>query len=155
VARALRDAGYDAPIYIHGALRRLCDYYESQGVALGTLEDATVERGGRRTFAGAVVLAPPSAFGAVWVRRFADPLIGFASGWMRVRARVRQRGAELPLIISDHADWDELTSVIAELAPSEVWVTHGREEALVRWCSLNGIAARPLHLAGFEDEAES
>ena len=61
---------------------------------------------------------------------------------------------ELPLILSDHADWDELTDTIAELGAGEVWVTHGREEALVRWCELNGIAAKPLHMVGYEDEAE-
>jgi putative mRNA 3-end processing factor len=155
VARAIKDGGHDGPVFIHGALRRLCDYYESRGIALGDLQDATLGRGARRDFAGTVVLGPPSAFGATWIRRFADPLVGFASGWMRVRARVRQRGAELPLVISDHCDWDELTAVIGELRPKEVWVTHGREEALVRWCALNGIVARPLNLVGYEDEPEA
>lgn len=152
VIRLLRDAGYDAPVYVHGALRRLCDYYVSRGIDLGAIEDATATRGDR--FAGAVVLAPPSAFGSTWMRRFSDPLIAFASGWMQVRARARQRGVELPLVVSDHADWDELTATLAELAPGEVWVTHGREEALVRWCALAGMAARPLHLVGYEDEPE-
>jgi putative mRNA 3-end processing factor len=155
LARALRDGGHDAPIFVHGALRRLCDYYESQGIALGDLPNATIDRGTKRDFAGAIVLGPPSAFAATWVRRFADPLVAFASGWMRVRARARQRGAELPLIVSDHCDWDELTAVIGHLRPAEVWVTHGREEALVRWCSLQGIPARPLHLVGYEDEPEA
>jgi putative mRNA 3-end processing factor len=154
VIAELRAAGWDAPIHVHGALRRLCDYYAAQGIDLGRLEDATVTRGGRERFAGALVLAPPSAFGATWIRRFADPLPAFASGWMRVRARARQRGAELALIVSDHCDWGELTGTLAELAPAEVWVTHGREEALVRWCALNGLAARPLNLVGYEDEAE-
>jgi putative mRNA 3-end processing factor len=153
VIHLLRDAGHDSPIYLHGALRRLCDYYVSRGVTLGDLPDATVARGTARDFAGAVVLGPPSAFAATWVRRFADPLIAFASGWMQVRARARQRGVELPLVISDHCDWTELTATIAELAPAEVWVTHGREEALVRWCALRGLPARPLHLVGYEDEA--
>ena len=103
VIRLLRDAGYDAPVYLHGSLRRLCDYYASRGVALGELADATVARGTARDFAGTVVLGPPSAFAATWVRRFADPLVAFASGWMQVRARARQRGVELPLVISDHA----------------------------------------------------
>jgi putative mRNA 3-end processing factor len=155
LARALRDGGHDAPIFVHGALRRLCDYYESRGIALGDLPNATIDRGTKRDFAGAIVLGPPSAFAATWVRRFADPLVAFASGWMRVRARARQRGAELPLIVSDHCDWDELTAVIGHLRPAEVWVTHGREEALVRWCSLQGIPARPLHLVGYEDEPEA
>jgi putative mRNA 3-end processing factor len=154
VIRLLRDAGYEAPIYLHGALRRLCDYYESRGVALGDLADATVARGMAKDFAGAVVLGPPSAFAATWVRRFADPLVAFASGWMQVRARARQRGVELPLILSDHCDWTELTATIGELNPAEVWVTHGREEALVRWCALQGVPARPLNLVGYEDEAD-
>ena len=71
---------------------------------------------------------------------------------MRVRARARQRDVELPLIISDHADWDELTATVAELSPGELWITHGREEALTRWAELEGISARPLALVGYEDE---
>jgi len=59
---------------------------------------------------------------------------------------------ELPLVISDHADWDELTATLKEVAPSEVWVTHGREDALVHWCMTRQIAARALELAGREDE---
>ena len=154
VISLLRAAGYDAPVYIHGALRRLCDYYADRGIDLGRLEDATIPRGAREQFAGTVVLGPPSAFAATWIRRFADPLPAFASGWMQVRARARQRGVELPLIVSDHCDWDDLTATLTELAPSEVWVTHGREEALVRWCALHGLSARPLNLVGYEDETD-
>ena len=73
---------------------------------------------------------------------------------MRIRQRAKQSGVELPLILSDHADWDELTATIAEIDPAEVWVTHGREEALVRWCALRGTPARPLHMVGYEEEAE-
>lgn len=154
VIRLIRDAGYDQPIYIHGALAKLCDYYESQGVALGQLEPATVETGSKRDFSGAIVVGPPAAFADRWARRFPDPVACFASGWMRIRQRAKQRGVELPLIISDHSDWDELTDTITETGAGEVWVTHGREEALVRWCELNGIAARPLHLIGYEDEGD-
>jgi putative mRNA 3-end processing factor len=74
---------------------------------------------------------------------------------MRVRARARQRQVELPLILSDHADWDELTSTIADLRPQELWITHGREESLARWAELAGIAARPLDIVGYEDEEEA
>ena len=154
IIRLIRDAGYDAPIYIHGALDRLCSYYASQGIDLGRLEPATVDRSDRGDFAGAVVVGPPSAFVERWARRFPDPVTAFASGWMRIRQRVKQRGVELPLIVSDHSDWDELTETIAETGAGEVWVTHGREEALVRWREINGIAARPLHLVGYEDEGE-
>ncbi|MCP3056477.1 ligase-associated DNA damage response exonuclease [Aurantimonas marianensis] len=154
VIRHLREAGYDAPIYIHGALTKLCDYYRSQGVDLGDLRPATIQGGNKGDFAGAIIVGPPSAFADKWARRFPDPVSCFASGWMRVRQRARQRGVELPLIISDHCDWEELTDTIDEIAPAEVWVTHGREEALVRWCELRQLRARPLHLVGYEDEAE-
>lgn len=154
VIALLREAGYNETIFIHGALEKLCSYYESVGVPLGPLQPATVDDGGTALPAGAVVVAPPAAIDDRWSRRFADPLACFASGWMRIRQRARQRGVELPLIISDHADWNELTRTIRDTGAGEVWVTHGREEALVRWCELNGIAAKPLHLAGYEDEAE-
>ena len=76
----------------------------------------------------------------------------FASGWMRVRARARQRGVELPLVVSDHADWDELTSTVKEIAPGQLWITHGREEGLLRWAELEGVPAKALALVGYEDE---
>ena len=154
VIRMLRDAGYDETIYLHGAMEKLCRLYEEEGIALGDLAPATVERGNKGDFEGAVVICPPSATTERWARRFPDPVVCFASGWMRIRQRAKQSGVELPLILSDHGDWDELTETIEELKPGEVWVTHGREEALVRWCELNGIAAKPLHLVGYEDEAE-
>ena len=76
-----------------------------------------------------------------------------ASGWMRVRQRAKQRGVELPLVISDHADWDELhRRPSPSWRRSEVWVTHGAEEALVRQAALMGYRARALSLVGFEDE---
>ncbi|MCO5063949.1 MAG: ligase-associated DNA damage response exonuclease [Rhizobiaceae bacterium] len=154
VIRLVRDAGHDAPIYLHGALQKLCDYYVSEGIDLGRLEPATVESSRKGQFEGAIVLGTPSAFSDRWARRFPDPVAAFASGWMRIRQRAKQRGVELPLIISDHSDWNELTSTIVETGAQEVWVTHGREEALVRWGELNGIAARPLHLVGYEDEGD-
>ena len=154
VMRLLRDAGYDRPIYIHGAMAKISDYYQSQGIDLGQLEPATVESGSRTDFAGAVVIGPPSTFADRWARRFPDPVSCFASGWMRIRQRAKQGGVELPLIISDHGDWYELGVTIRETGASEVWVTHGREEALVRWCELEGLTARPLHLIGYEDEGQ-
>lgn len=150
----LRESGYSAPIPIHGAVQRLCEYYQARGLDLGPLEPATTDDTAAAPRAGAIVIAPPSAISDRWSRRFADPVAAFASGWMRIRQRARQRGVELPLIISDHADWTELTRTIIDTGAEEVWVTHGREEALVRWCELNGIVARPLHLTGYEDEAE-
>jgi putative mRNA 3-end processing factor len=154
VIRLLRQAGWDQPIYVHGALERLNALYEAHGVDLGPLPPATTA-GAKAGFEGAIVLAPPSAIADRWARRFPDPVTAFASGWMRVRARARQRAVELPLILSDHADWSELTATIAELRPQELWITHGREEALARWAELNGVAARALALVGYEDEEEA
>ena len=152
VIRLLREAGWDKTIYVHGALERLNRLYEDHVVELGPLEPATVAT--KQDFAGAIVIGPPSALQDRWSRRFPDPVQAFASGWMQVRARARQRGTELPLVISDHADWDELTATVDELRPGELWITHGREEALARWSELNGIKARALALVGYDDEEE-
>jgi putative mRNA 3-end processing factor len=124
--------------------------YEAHGVALGPLAPATGDS--KTKFAGDIILAPPDAIADRWSRRFADPLPVFASGWMRVRARARQRHVELPLVISDHADWDELTDTFREIHPEEIWLTHGEEEALLRWAAINGQQARALSLVGYGDE---
>lgn len=153
VIRLIREAGYDRPIHVHGAMARLNALYEAHGVDLGPLVPATDERR-RSDLAGEIVIAPPSAMADRWARRFADPIAAFCSGWMLVRARARQRGVELPLVISDHGDWGELTGTLSELRPSEVWITHGREEALARWCELEGLKARALALVGYDDEEE-
>ncbi|MEM1307708.1 MAG: DNA ligase-associated DEXH box helicase, partial [Pseudomonadota bacterium] len=75
-----------------------------------------------------------------------------ASGWMRVRGRARQRGVELPLIISDHVDWPDLLATIEEVQAPEIWVTHGREDAIVHQIGLMGLTGRALRLVGREDE---
>jgi len=155
----LREAGWERPIYVHGAFERLNALYGEFGVDLGPLlpaTEATSDKSdlGKSDLAGEIVIAPPGSLADRWTRRFADPVAAFASGWMRVRARARQQRVELPLVISDHADWDELTTTLAELAPGEVWITHGREEALARWCELHGLAARALALVGYEDEED-
>jgi putative mRNA 3-end processing factor len=153
VIRLLREGGWDRTIYVHGALEQLNRLYQDHGVDLGPLAPATGEKG--QDFAGEIVVCPPGALADRWSRRFADPVSAFCSGWMSVRARARQRAVELPLVISDHADWDELTATLAELAPSEVWITHGREEGLLRWCELRGQPARALALVGYEDDEET
>jgi putative mRNA 3-end processing factor len=152
VIRLLREAGWDRTIYVHGALERLNALYQKHGVDLGPLEPATT--GKKTDFAGQIIIAPPSATQDRWSRRFPDPVSAFASGWMQVRARARQRGCELPLVISDHADWDELTQTVDEIRPGELWITHGREEALARWAELHGVPARALALVGYEEEGD-
>jgi len=154
IVRLLREAGYESPIYMHGAMDSMNALYERFGIDLGPLAAATTDK--KKDFAGAIVIAPPSSIDDRWSRRFADPLPAFASGWMRVRARARQRQVELPLVISDHADWNELTATLSEIQPGEVWITHGNEDALLRWCALNDRKARALSLVGYDaDEGES
>lgn len=153
VIALLRQAGYDAPIYLHGAMETITHYYQSRGIDLGELRPAMGVK--KAALAGTITLAPPSATADLWTRRFPDPVTAFASGWMRVRARARQRGIELPLVISDHADWDGLTATIAATGAGEVWVTHGQEDALVHWCKTQGLRARPLDLVGYGEEEEA
>ena len=152
VIAMIRTSGYDNTIYLHGAMEKITRYYESRGIDLGPLE---LVRGAKKAdLAGHITLCPPSAMGDLWSRRFPDPVFAFASGWMRVRARARQRGVTLPLVISDHADWDGLTATIAATGASEIWVTHGQEDALVHWCTSRGLKARPLDIVGYGDEDE-
>jgi len=153
VIALIRAAGYDKPIYLHGAMETITRYYVSRGIDLGELRlvrDAT-----KAELAATIAICPPSALQDRWTRRLPDPVSAFASGWMRVRARARQRGVELPLVISDHADWDGLTATIAATGASQIWVTHGAEEALVHWCGTKGLEARPLHIVGYGDEEEA
>jgi putative mRNA 3-end processing factor len=148
----LRQAGWDTPIWLHGALDSITRYYAAR-MDLGTLRP--VRGAAKAELAGAIALCPPSALKDVWTRRFPEPVTAFASGWMRVRARARQRGVELPLVISDHADWEGLSATIAATGAGEVWVTHGAEDALVHWCEARGLKARPLRLVGYGEEDEA
>lgn len=147
----LRQRGYDRPIYLHGALSALCRLYEKLGVSLGPL--VPVADVPPATLTGQIVMCPPSALADRWSRRMGEPITAMASGWMRVKQRAKQRGVELPLIISDHADWDELLQTLDDVGAPDVWVTHGREEALVHVARQKGIRARALSIAGYEDEA--
>ena len=146
----IHEAGYDKPIYMHGAIQRLTEFYQSRGIALGDIRPVDLDE--RKSLGGAIVICPPSAMQEAWSRKFPDPVTAFASGWMRVRARAKQKGVELPLVVSDHADWNDLGRTIRETRAEQVWVTHGAEEALVHWCETQGIAARPLRLIGYGDE---
>ena len=153
VMALIREAGYERPIYIHGAVEKITEFYEAEGIPLGEVRKVVAAE--RKSLGGEVVICPPSATQDVWARRFPDPVTGFASGWMRVRARARQKGVELPLVISDHADWDDLLATIREVQAGEIWVTHGEAEALVHWCGTQGLRAKPLHLVGYGDEGEA
>jgi putative mRNA 3-end processing factor len=129
----------------------MCNLYGELGIDLGQL---ALVNDAPNKLPGEIVLCPPSALQDRWTRRLTDPVTAFASGWMRVRARARQRGVELPLVVSDHCDWPELVQTIGDTGAEEVWVTHGREDALVHQIGLMGKRGRALALVGFEEEGE-
>ena len=150
--RVIRDAGYDKPIYLHGAVMALTELYQKLGIDLGDVRP--VAGTDQKSMLGGIVMCPPSALGDRWSRRFGDPVNAFASGWMRIRGRARQRGIELPLVVSDHVDWPELIQTIAETGAEEIWVTHGREDALVHYLATLGRKARALALVGRDEGSE-
>jgi putative mRNA 3-end processing factor len=152
VIALLRDAGWDAPIYLHGAMIRLCELYVERGIPLGDLRPSLEV--GKDDLKGQIIIAPPSAIKDRWSRRLPDPVLAVASGWMSVKQRAKQGGVELPLVISDHADWNELRQTIADTRASKVWVTHGREDALVCHCQQQGLEAEPLRIEAYEDGEE-
>jgi len=151
----LRHAGYEKPIYLHGAMEKFTRYYQQRGIDLGDVQ--LVKTLAKSDLAGSITLCPPMSLHEIWSRRFPDPVTCLASGWMRVRARARQHLLQLPLVISDHADWAGLTRTIGQTGASEVWVTHGQEDALVHWSIAQGLRARPLDIIGYgeEDDADA
>ena len=140
----IRKHGYTEPVFIHGAMKPLCDLYRSFGYELGELVQVTPKM--KKSTAGKIVLCPPSAIADKWSRGFVSPMTCLASGWMRIRQRVKQRQVELPLIISDHADWIELTKTVREVGAKDIWVTHGQEDALVHYARSIGLNSAPLSL---------
>ncbi|MEN9938072.1 MAG: hypothetical protein RLZZ387_4651 [Chloroflexota bacterium] len=136
-------AGLDpgiGPIFVHGALIQLTDDYRASGVALpDTRYTGEAERG--FDWSRAMVLAPPSAHGTPWMRRFGAAASGFASGWMRIRGTRRRRAIDRGFTLSDHADWPGLLGAIRATGAERVWVTHGYTAVLTRWLQEQGYDA--------------
>jgi putative mRNA 3-end processing factor len=132
-------------------LIKLCEYYQENGIDLGEWIPVS-EINDLKSLKGELVLAPPSALNDRWSRKLPEVMTAMASGWMQIRARSKQRRAELPLIISDHCDWPELIQTIKEVNPAEVWVTHGREQALVHQAQNMGYKAKALSLVGYDED---
>jgi putative mRNA 3-end processing factor len=148
----LRRAGIDEPIYLHGSQYHHCEAYQELGVNLGELR--SVESCLGETLKGAIVFAPLNVLFQDYADRILDPISTSASGWLRVRSKSFMGSCELPLIISDHVDWPELTQTIEEVNPEEVWVTHGSEEATIHWCRSHQRRAKALSLVGRGDGEE-
>jgi len=149
-------AGIDpsiGPIYTHGAVEKLTQVYRTAGIPLAqTIHAATA---GAPDWSRALILAPPSANGTPWMRRFGPLSTGFVSGWMRIRGARRRRSLDRGFVLSDHADWPALLSAIDSTGASSVWVTHGYRRPLVRWLSEKGLQAQAVdtRFEGEQDEA--
>jgi putative mRNA 3-end processing factor len=156
-------AGVDpsiGPIVCHGAIESLNRVYRAAGVTLPDtvlLSDATRAAPDRQALSRALVLAPPSAAGTSWLRRFPDPSDAFASGWMALRGARRRRACDRGFVLSDHADWPGLQQAIVESRAQRVFVTHGQVAVMVRWLGEQGIeaGALPTQFEGDEGEADA
>jgi putative mRNA 3-end processing factor len=152
VLAGLRDSAV-GPIYTHGAIERLNRDYRDSGVAIAdTTYAGALPRG--HDYAGSLVLAPPSAGGSLWLRRFGAISTGFASGWMRIRGARRRRSIDRGFVLSDHADWPSLLATIEATGAERVWVTHGYREPLERWLSERGLQAESV-ASRWEGEGEA
>ena len=149
---ALRDDPI-GPIYTHGAVERLNRDYRDSGVAIAPTTYASgLPRG--HDFSGSLIVAPPSAAGSMWLRRFGAISTGFASGWMRIRGARRRRTLDRGFALSDHVDWPSLLGVIDATGAERVWVTHGYREPVVRWLAERGLDAQAV-ASRWEGEGES
>lgn len=148
-------AGDGAPILLHGAVDRLTEVYREEGVALPETSYATVERS-KADRGTALVIAPPSAGGSNWMRRFGPTSTAFASGWMLVRGNRRRRAADRGFVLSDHVDWPDLLTTIQESGAQRVGVTHGFTDVVVRYLTEAGLDAWevPTRYTGSDDGAD-
>ncbi len=139
-------AGLDpsiGPIYLHGAVETVTRAYRHSGVSLPATQPASVEPR-KHSFAGAMVIAPPSAAGSPWAKRFEPASDAMASGWMRVRGTRRRRALDRGFVVSDHADWPGLLSAIKATGASTVLATHGFQAELARYLTEQGLDGRTL-----------
>ena len=141
----------DRPAYVHGAIDAGVQVYREAGVPmLNTLRVADEARGA--DFAGELVIAPPSAAGSPWIRRFRRAQQGFASGWMRIRGNRRRRNYDRGFVVSDHADWPSLLGTVKETGARRVIATHGDTAALVRTLNESGIETGVFATSYGEDD---
>ncbi|HCC56156.1 MAG TPA: ligase-associated DNA damage response exonuclease [Solibacterales bacterium] len=140
------------PIYCHGAVERLNGLYRAAGVRLPATHYAH-DAGKDVDWSRACILAPPSAAGSIWLRRFSPVSTSFASGWMRIRGTRRRRALDRGFVLSDHADWPGLLAAISATGAECVMVTHGYRAPLVRWLEEHGKQARAIETR-FEGEQD-
>ncbi|MCA1826042.1 MAG: ligase-associated DNA damage response exonuclease [Myxococcales bacterium] len=133
----------DRPAFVHGAVEPFAAVYRAAGVRL--LPTRLIED--QRSFAGELILAPITARGTPWMKRFRAFESAFASGLLRIRGTRRRRGFDRGFVISDHADWPGVLRTIRETGAQRVLATHGHRDALVRWLREAGVEAAPIGVA--------
>jgi len=127
----------DRPALLHGAIAAGVEVYRQAGIdMLPTVPLREADTGDGS--AGELVLAPPSAAGSPWMRRFRKAQTGFASGWMRVRGNRRRRNHDRGFVVSDHADWPDLIRTVRETGARRVIATHGNTDAIIRALNESG-----------------
>ncbi|MES2857308.1 MAG: DNA ligase-associated DEXH box helicase, partial [Bdellovibrionota bacterium] len=137
-------------VYLHGAMTNLTKIYRDAGIEM--LPTTTIsETDKTKSFAGELILAPPSAYRSVWMKRFKGAETGFASGWMRVRGTRRRKGYDRGFVLSDHADWNELIDTAKQTGASQVLPTHGSTQILTKYLNEIGIEATPLEITAYDD----
>jgi putative mRNA 3-end processing factor len=143
------------PILLHGAVDAITSVYRQAGVALPATEYASVENA-KKYRGRSMVIAPPSAFGSTWMRKFEPASTAVASGWMQIRGFRRRGGADRGFVLSDHADFPQLLSTIAETGAQQVIATHGFIDPLVRLLRERGMDASSFktEFKGEEEDAE-
>ncbi|GAA4223424.1 putative mRNA 3-end processing factor [Sagittula marina] len=141
------------PILTHGAVEATNEILRTQGYALPETIHVTPDLDVKAQ-KGALVLAPPSALGSQWARRFRNPSTSFASGWMRIRGIRRRRGMDRGFVLSDHADWPGLQEAIKATGAETVYATHGYTEIFSKWLKEEGYDAHVLQTE-FGDDGQS
>ena len=131
------------PILVHGAVDTLDRAYREAGVRLPDAKVA-IELDKGFDVSRALVIAPPSAQGTPWLKRFGDYSDGYASGWMAIRGQRRRLAVDQGFVLSDHADWDGLNRAIEATGASRVYATHGYTAPLVRWLAERGCVASSM-----------
>ena len=140
------------PILTHGAVEKLNKAYREGGIDLPpTAYAGTAQKG--KSWAGSMIVAPPSAHGTPWARKFAPLSTGIASGWMTFRGTRRRKALDRGFVLSDHVDWLGLLGSVAATGASRVLVTHGYTAVVVRWLTEQGLEAEvlPTHYEGERD----
>jgi len=140
-------------VYLHGAVWNMHQALLSAGLELPPVERITPETP-REKLKSAIVIAPPSADGTPWMKRFSPYAVGVCSGWMQVRGNVRRRNADAGFALSDHADWEGLLSAVKATGAEKVFVTHGFQSAFSRYLNETGTWSAEVKTAyGGEEEA--